>query len=121
MNNASQDPGHNTPNQKQGQLMITITHPHHPHFGQQFEFVKLRKSKPLTVVVRLPEGNSAYLPVEYTNYPLSSQALGVDIDGGDGNANLLDIEGLLRVVDLIGDIKKRRRRVRSRASSSCEG
>jgi len=88
--------------------MITITHPHHPFFGRQLEFVKLRKTIPPRVVVRLPTGNSAYLPVEYTDYS-SAGTSDVNGDAGGGVENLLDVEGLLRAVNLVDELKSRQR------------
>lgn len=107
MNNSSQGFGHNTPDRKSLPTTVTVTHPHHPLFEQRLELVKLRKGAQPKVVIRLPEGKTAYLPIEYTDYA-STVTPDVNRNDDTGGENLLDLEGLLRAVNLVNELKKRR-------------
>jgi hypothetical protein len=106
MSGGLEDPESNTPHQGLARVMVTVTHPLHPLYGQQFEFVGLRKGTEPTLVVRLPTGKNTRLPIGYTDY-VSAQTPHVDKNCEDGGGNLLAVNGLLQAVNLISSIDRR--------------
>jgi hypothetical protein len=90
MNDERQSLIHNTPRQKNPPTMVRVTYLSHALFGQQFEFVRLRKGNEPCVEVLLPSGR--------TN----------SIDHEKEDVNLLEINGLLSVVKLISAVESKK-------------
>jgi Family of unknown function (DUF5372) len=118
MNNECQSTVHNTPPENHTRTIV-VTYPHHPLFEQQFEFVRLRRGKQPLVEIRLPTGNTARLPVDYTDY-LSANSADSFTNNHVAEENLLDMDGLLKVVGLISAIKGRRRVRKGEVSPSSD-
>jgi hypothetical protein len=76
--------------------LVTITHPHHPLFGQQVEIVGLRRGEVPDLILRLPDGTHAAIALSLT-----------DASGPPAETTapdplpLLAIEGLRQAADLI--------------------
>jgi hypothetical protein len=96
---------HNTPSPEQQPKLVTVTHLNHALYGQKFEFVGLRNGKQQVVVIRLPRGNTARLPVDYTDYRLTPMIS--ENNSSASSRNRLSVEGLLQVIKLVDAIKKR--------------
>jgi Family of unknown function (DUF5372) len=75
---------------------VTITHPHHPLFGQCVEIVRLRRGEDPDLIVRLPDGTHAAIALSLT-----------DASGPPAETTtpdplpLLAIEGLRQAAELI--------------------
>jgi hypothetical protein len=105
MNDKSLQILHNTPLSQQQTKLVTVTHPHHALYGQQFEFVGLRKGKQQVVVIQLPRGNTARLPVDYTDY--GATLVTTESNDLTSSENLLSTSGLLEAIKLVDAIKNR--------------
>src|SRR3712207_4143555 len=68
---------------------VTVTHPHHPLFGQQLHVVRLQHRPPAEpdLIVCLPDGSHAGIAVSCTDYappptsPLTATRPLLDLDG----------------------------------------
>lgn len=109
MNSRYQNRVQNASNQECDPIVVTVTHPHHPLLGQKFDFVRERKGeKHHHVVVRLRDGHTAYLPVDYTDYV--STRLSRPAPRGSSCASeerLLNVDGLLQMAKVIRGINER--------------
>jgi hypothetical protein len=72
---------------------VTITHPHHPLNGQKCELIKVRRGPNPVLVVKMPDGNEARLPRDWTDYDMSTAP-----------DSLLPIEGLRELIKIIGQL-----------------
>jgi hypothetical protein len=75
---------------------VTVTHPHHPLYGQQVPVVRLRHGAQPDLVVRLPDGSHAAIAMHLTDYAGAPAA--------PPNADplpLLDLAGLRQVVQVL--------------------
>jgi hypothetical protein len=104
MNDERQSLIHNTPRQKNPPTMVRVTYLSHALFGQQFEFVRLRKGNEPCVEVLLPSGRTTRLPVDYTDFSTPTDS----IDHEKEDVNLLEINGLLSVVKLISAVESKK-------------
>lgn len=83
---------------------MTVTHPHHPLYGQQVTVVRLRHGAQPDLVVRLPDGSHAAIAMHLTDYagapaaPLRADPL-----------PLLDLAGLRQVVQLLDRLRPAQR------------
>jgi hypothetical protein len=91
---------------------VTITHPHHPHCGQQVEIVRIRRGADPDLIVRLPDGLHAAVAMSLTDYAAPS-----DHDPPPAPIHLLDFNGLRQVVQLIDHIRQEGRY----PAAECEG
>ena len=75
---------------------MTITHPHHPLYGQQVAIVRIRQGADPDIVVRLPDGSHAAIAMRLTNY---GAAAGSDLPVAP--MLLLDLRALRQIVQLL--------------------
>jgi hypothetical protein len=82
---------------------VTITHPHHPLRGQQLPVVCIRRGESPDIIVRLPDGSHAAVALSATDYaPGPSASL-------SPSSQLLDLSGLLQMVQLIDGLRRQGR------------
>jgi hypothetical protein len=81
--------------------LVTITHPHHPLYGQQVEIVRIRRGTDPDLIIRLPDGLHAAIAMSLTDY-----AAPLDHDPPSAPMHLLDFNGLCQVVQLIDLIRQ---------------
>ena len=89
-------PQHTTPSFQHSSEKVTITHPHHPLFGQQVAIVRIRRGADPDLIIRLPDGTHAAVAMSLTDYAGSA--------GGDPTAipfPWLDIHGLRQAAQWI--------------------
>jgi len=82
---------------------VTITHPHHPLYGQKCELIKVRRGPNPVLVIKMPNGKEARLPRDWTDYDMSTAP-----------DSLLPIEGLREIIKIIGQLDE------ANASENCE-
>jgi hypothetical protein len=80
---------------------VTITHPHHPLFGQQVTVVRIIRGPDPDLIVRLRDGYHAAIAMSWTDYAGRGEAIPPAAVPG-----LLDLEGLRQVVRLVADLRR---------------
>jgi hypothetical protein len=80
---------------------VTVTHPHHPLYGQRVAVVRLRKGAQPDLVVRLPDGSHAALAMHLTDYAGVPAAL-----PSAPPLPLLDLAGLRQIVQLLEHLRR---------------
>jgi hypothetical protein len=94
-------PTHNTPSSQQSLKWVTITHPHHPLYGQQVEIVRIRRGVDPDLIVRFPDGLHAAVAMSLTDYAVSAED-----DLSPVPIHLLDFNGLCQIVQFIDRIRQ---------------
>ena len=82
---------------------VTVTHPHHPLFGQQLQVVRIQHRPPAEpdLIVALPDGSHAGIALSCTDYaPLRTGP-------GTTAAPLLEPDRLRRLADYVGTLQHR--------------
>ena len=97
---------------------MTITHPHHPLWGQRGEVVFVRRGVDPDLILRLADGTHAAIAMSWTDAG-AGQALSAPHRGAD--VPLLDLQGLRQILPLLDQLRQddrfpmpRRRPPRSR-------
>jgi len=72
---------------------VTITHPHHPLWGQRCEVVFIRRGVDPDLILRLADGTHAAIAMSWTDAG-EGQALSAAQNGSD--LPLLDLQGCVR-------------------------
>lgn len=80
---------------------MTVTHPHHPLYGQRLAVVRLRKGAQPDLVVCLPDGHHAAIAMHLTDYA-GAPAAPSSLDP----LPLLDLDGLRQIVQLLERLRK---------------
>ena len=80
---------------------MTVTHPHHPLYGQQVEIIRVRRGPDPDLIIRQVDGYHGAIAASWTTYASTSDEL-----VGEKPA-LLDLEGLLQVVHLVKQLAER--------------
>lgn len=83
-----------------GATVVRITHPHHPLAGTLVEVIRHRRGLRLGLIVRLPDGTSAGLSMEWVE-PVQSEKV-VEAEGQESE---LDVEGLRKMARVVGRLK----------------
>ena len=94
-------PQHTTPASQSGSESVTVTHPHHPLYGQQVAIVRLRQGTSPDLVVRLPDGSHAAIAMHLTDYAGASAS-----QMASDSPHLLDLAGLRQVVQLLQALRQ---------------
>lgn len=81
--------------------VVRIVHPHHPLAGTLVEVIRHHRGMRRGVIVRLPDGTSAGLSVEWVE-PVESE--GVLKPGGQESE--LEVGGLRKMARLVGRLKQ---------------
>jgi Family of unknown function (DUF5372) len=79
---------------------VTVTHPHHPLYGQQVTIVRLRHGAQPDLVVRLPDSSHAAIAMHLTDYA-GAPAASPSADP----LPLLDLAGLRQIVQLLDRLR----------------
>jgi hypothetical protein len=99
---------------------VTITHPHHPLWGQRCEVVYIRRGVDPDLILRLADGTHAAIAMSWTDsgHPQEFPATPSETD-----LPLLDLQGLRQLVRLFDQLRRedrfptpRRRTRRPRAT-----
>lgn len=81
---------------------MTITHPHHPLFGQRVEVLRRRRGVDPDLIIRLADGTHAAIATSLTD--------DLGITGPDpalaGPLPLLDVDGLRRATEFIHHLRQ---------------
>ena len=82
---------------------VTITHPHHPLWGQRCEVVFIRRGVDPDLILRLADGTHAAIAMSWTDAG-EGQALSTAQSGS--NLPLLDLQGLRQILHLLGQLRQ---------------
>jgi hypothetical protein len=75
---------------------VTVTHPHHPLYGQRVEIVRVRRGPDPDLIIRLPDGYHGAIAASLTDYAGPDQA-----DSSADEPPLLALEGLWQIAQFI--------------------
>jgi len=75
---------------------VTVTHPHHPLYGQRLPLVRVRRGRDPDLIIRLPDGYHAAIAASLTDYAGS-----VLVDPDAAEPPLLLLEGLWHMAQWI--------------------
>ena len=84
---------------------MTITHPHHPLYGQQLPVDSVRRGENPDVIVRLPDGCHAGVALNATDWGGGSSATVPALGVGP----LLDLQGLRQMAQFIDALRQQGR------------
>ena len=82
---------------------VTITHPHHPLWGQRCEVIFIRRGVDPDLILRLADGTHAAIAMSWTDAG-EGQALSAAQNGSD--LPLLDLQGLRQILHLLGQLRQ---------------
>ena len=92
-----------TPSSKQSSdLVVTVTHPHHPLYKQRVEVIRVRRGSDPDLVIRLPNGLHAAIAASCTDY-----ASETPLESVTAPLPLLDLDGLCQIRFLIDQLRQR--------------
>jgi Family of unknown function (DUF5372) len=75
---------------------VTVTHPHHPLYGQHVQLVRVRRGPDPDLIVRMPDGYHGAIAASLTDYIGASEAASSVTE-----PPLLAIEGLWRIAQFV--------------------
>jgi hypothetical protein len=90
-----------TPLSQQSARFVTVTHPHHPLYGQEVKVIRLRRGADPDLVIRHPDGFHTAIAMSCTDYAASSPS---PHDGFP--PSLLDYAGLCQLAEFIEDLRQ---------------
>lgn len=79
---------------------MTVTHPHHPLYGQRVAIVRIRQGVDPDVIIRLADGSHAAIAMSWTDYAGGS-ALPTPLP----DLPLLNSDGLRRAAEFIARLR----------------
>ena len=82
---------------------MTITHPHHPLYGQQVEIIRVRRGPDPDLIIRHLDGYHGAIAASWTTYASAPDALPGE------KPPLLDLEGLYQLARVVEQLQKRSR------------
>jgi hypothetical protein len=82
---------------------VTITHPHHPLYGQQVEIIRVRRGADPDLIIRHLDGYHGAIAASWTSYASTPDALPSE------KPPLLDLEGLCQLACVIEQLQERHR------------
>jgi hypothetical protein len=80
---------------------VSITHPHHPLYGQRVEVVFVRRGADPDLIVRLPDGEHAAIAQSWTRDEAAPDAPVA------GPLRLLDVAGLRQAAQFVAQLRQR--------------
>jgi hypothetical protein len=83
-------------------LVVTVTHPHHPLFQQKVAVIRIRRGPDPDLIIRCPDGFHGAISASWTDYSFNPA-----FDLMPEPPPLLDINGLFEMVSLIDQIRQR--------------
>lgn len=75
---------------------MTITHPHHPLYGQRVQLIRVRRGPDPDLIIRLPDGYHGAIAASLTDYAGAASA-----EASESDPPLLSIEGLWQIAEFI--------------------
>jgi len=75
---------------------VTITHPHHPLYGQRVQLIRVRRGPDPDLIIRLPDGYHGAIAASLTDYAGPAQP-----DSSADEPPLLALEGLWQMAQFI--------------------
>jgi hypothetical protein len=84
---------------------VTITHPHHPLYGQQLPVDSVRRGENPDVIVRLPDGSHARVALSSTHRASGPFAAVPSA----GTRHLLEFQGLRQIAQFIDALRQQGR------------
>jgi hypothetical protein len=94
---------------------VTITHPHHPLYGQQCEVVHIRRGVDPDLILRLSDGTHAAIAMSWTN---AGQPQELPTTQNETELPRLDLQGLRQIVHLLDQLRQENRFPKPRHSTS---
>ena len=79
---------------------VKIIHSSHPFYGQKLELLSITTDPDKSIIVQLPTGSRAVIPVGWTDYSESA-----DSTPSSEGSHLLDVGGLCEVIEIIGAMR----------------
>jgi hypothetical protein len=83
-------------------LVVTVTHPHHPLFQQKVAVIRIRRGPDPDLIIRCPDGFHGAISASWTDYSFNPV-----FDLMPDPPPLLDITGLFEMARLIEQIRQR--------------
>jgi hypothetical protein len=87
---------HTTSFNKLSEGWVTVTHPHHPLYGQRVQIIRVRRGPDPDLIIRMPDGYHGAIAASLTDYAGTSE-----VDPGAAKPSLLSIEGLWKIAQWI--------------------
>lgn len=84
------------PSDKPSLEWVTVTHPHHPLYGQQVQLIRVRRGPDPDLIIRMPDGFHGAIAASLTDYAGAAPA-----DLSTTEPPLLTIEGLWQIAQFI--------------------
>src|SRR5438046_10622787 len=97
------DPKHTTPSSSRVSGWVTVTHPHHPLYGQQVEIIRVRRGPDPDLIIRHLDGYHGAIAASWTTYASASGALPAE------KPPVLDLEGLCQLACVVEQLQQRSR------------
>jgi Family of unknown function (DUF5372) len=85
-----------TPLDKPTLEWVTVTHPHHPLYGQRVQLVRVRRGPDPDLIIRMPDGYHGAIAASLTDYAGASEAASSVTE-----PPLLALEGLWRIAQCV--------------------
>jgi Family of unknown function (DUF5372) len=82
---------------------VTITHPHHPLYGQRCEVIRIRRGVDPDLILRLPDGSHAAIAMSWTDY---GEEQGHPTPPSGPDLPRLDLQGLRQLVHLLDQLRQ---------------
>jgi len=83
-------------------LVVTVTHPHHPLYQQKVAVIRIRRGLDPDLIIRCPDGFHGAISASWTDYSFNPE-----FELMPEPPPLLNITGLFDMVNLIDQIRQR--------------
>jgi hypothetical protein len=82
---------------------VTITHPHHPLWGQRCEVVFVRRGVDPDLILRLADGTHAAIAMSWTD---AGEGQALSTPHSSSHLPLLDLQGLRQILHLLSQLRQ---------------